>query len=388
MLKKIFLIIINLKCILQLKEINPIQIHFFDDFSVPLINLKINGIQIEAIIDNNLNFNYITTQNFDISDIRYYNNNDSIIIKDKAYLAYYFNGSLSIQFENIYLNINNFFSILINEKFITSSIMISDILQELKRELLIDRQLFYLDLNHKKCFFGQLSIDSKEYKQIHLSNFEHSISYSKDTKGIFKEKINKLYIEENCIDIKKNVSFKINEEFTYVPYFMMEEIIKDEKIKNLDCKLSFDNNFGYAIICNKDVINILPNLYFVFSNFTFKIPFSLLFEHYDSTSCISSIRNKIKIINNEEYKKEEYTEEWVIGYSIIKYFNYTLFDYDERSIKFYSDTLIGLEPYKNKKEISKNIFYLLSFILGISSIFLFIVRLKINIIPLEARIKN
>ena len=89
MLKKIFLIIINLKCILQLKEINPIQIQFFDDFSVPLINLKINGIQIEAIIDNNLNFNYITTQNFDISDIRYYNNNDSIIIKDKAYLAYY-----------------------------------------------------------------------------------------------------------------------------------------------------------------------------------------------------------------------------------------------------------------------------------------------------------
>ena len=176
MLKKIFLIIINLKCILQLKEINPIQIHFFDDFSVPLINLKINGIQIEAIIDNNLNFNYITTQNFDISDIRYYNNNDSIIIKDKAYLAYYFNGSLSIQFENIYLNINNFFSILINEKFITSSIMISDVLQELKRELLIDRQLFYLDLNHKKCFFGQLSRDSKEYKQIYLSKFYSSYS--------------------------------------------------------------------------------------------------------------------------------------------------------------------------------------------------------------------
>ena len=165
----------------------------------------------------------------------------------------------------------------------------------------------------------------------------------------------------------------------------MNEISENEKIKSLDCKLIVDDNGGNAILCNKKIINKLPNLHYVFTNFTFNIPFKLLFENYDSSYCISSIRSKKKIIGSKEFKEED-DDEWQIGYSIIKLFNYTLFNYDERTISFFSDSLIGLEPYKNKKEVSLSniIFYLLSFILGISSVFLFIIRLKITRIPLEA----
>lgn len=385
MLEIIIMFILKLKSILSLKEIKIVQIPFYDDYSVPLISIKINDAQIEATIDNNLIFNYITTLNCDISDIRYNSNKDIITIKDRNYSANYYNGNLSINFENNNYIINNFHAFVINEKSFPSSIMISTILKSLREELLIAKQLFYLDLVHKKCLFGELSENSKEYKQIYLNNFEKSISYSRDTKGIFKEKLNKFYVGENCIIIEKNVSFKINEEFTYIPEFKMNEISENEKIKSLGCKLIVDDNGGNAILCNKKIINNLPNLHYVFTNFTFNIHFKLLFENYDSSYCISSIRSKKKIINSNEFKEED-DEEWQIGYSIIKLFNYTLFNYDERTISFFSDSLIGLEPYKNKKELflSNIIFYLLSFILGISSIFLFIIRLKITRIPLEA----
>lgn len=80
---------------------------------------------------------------------------------------------------------------------------------------------------------------------------------------------------------------------------------------------------------------------------------------------------------------DEYEEEWVMGYSIIKLFNYTVFDYDERSISFYSDSLIRLRPPSDKKRLTKNILYLLNFVLGFSSLFLFFVRVKIGLIPLK-----
>ena len=381
MIEIIILTILKMKSFLSSNEVNLLYISFFDDYSIPLISVKIDDIQIETAIDNNLNFNYITTQNFDISDIKYNINKESITIKDINYSAYYYNGNLSINFENNPLNINNFCAFVINEKSFPSSIKISTILQGLRKELLIDKQLFYLDLNHKKCFFGELSQDSKEYKNIYLNKLKNSTSFSIDTKGIFKEKLNKLYIKDNPIDVRDNVSFKINEEFSYIPFSILGEILKNGNIKDSDCKLILNDNGENVIKCNKKAINNLPNLYFSFTNFTFKIPFKLLFMNCNSNYCLSSIRSKRKIVNNKENK-----DEWNFGYSIIRLFNYTLFDYDERSVTFFSDSIIVMdfEAYKKQFYLSNVIFYLLSFILGISSIFLFIIRLKITRIPLEA----
>ena len=123
----------------------------------------------------------------------------------------------------------------------------------------------------------------------------------------------------------------------------------------------------------------------MYNNYTFKIPFKLLFEDYNQNYSISLIRSSIKFQNSAEEVKEEdeYEEEWVMGYSIIKLFNYTVFDYDERSISFYSDSLISLRPPSDRKRLTKNILYLLNFVLGFSSLFLLFVRFKIGLIPLK-----
>ena len=63
----------------------------------------------------------------------------------------------------------------------------------------------------------------------------------------------------------------------------------------------------------------LPNIYFVFSNnYTFNIPSNLLFEDYDVDYKASIFRNKLKYENNGFDEDEEI----IIGYSLIKYFNY------------------------------------------------------------------
>ena len=386
------LIIENIKKIISLitNELKYITIPYNDDYSIPIIFTQINGIKIETVLDNNINFNYLTTKSFNLSDINFHYNTEKINIKGNTYDAYFYIGNISIyDNNNSVFELENFNSFVIDDKSIISSITIFFILQQLEEKLLIDNKQFLLDINHKKCIFGDITKDQEEYKQKPYFDFDlfaNSIFYSGDSKGVFKAQLKRLYIANNYISIEKNISFNINEKFTFIPYNIIKEITNDKKISNLDCQLFLlDSRGKYTIKCHKKEINKLPNLVFLFNNSTFNIPFSLLFEEYDSNYCISLIRNKIKLQNIEDEKKENEENEWEIGYSIIKNFNYTLFDYDRRAVIFYSDSLIGLNPPKNAKKLSKNIFYLLSIILGISSIFLLFIRIKINRIPLDAK---
>jgi len=385
MFKNILLFILFFKNILSLKtnELKYIKLLFNDDYFIPTINIYIKDIKIETILDNNLHFNYISTKNFNLRDIKIHYNSDTITIKNKIYKANFYIGDISINDEkNIFL-LNNFNAFIIDDRSILSSITISYILQALKEKSLINKKIFYLDINNKQCIFGELpQQDNEEYFKLN-----HSIFYSKDTKGIFKAKLNSLYIGNNYLTIGKNVSFNINEKNTFIPYMRMEEIIKDNQISNLDCKLILlEPNGKYGIKCHKNDINKLPNIFFVFKNYTFKIPFKLLFEVYDSNYFISLICNKIKMqnIENENIYEEKNEEEWIIGYSIIKLFNYAIFNYEERSLIFYSDNLITQGPPKIKNNYVIYIIYLFSFILGVSSIFLLFIRIRINSIPLES----
>ena len=134
-----------------------------------------------------------------------------------------------------------------------------------------------------------------------------------------------------------------------------------------------DQRGKYGIKCHKKVINELPELFFVFNNYTLNIPFKLLFEKYDSDYFISLIRNKIKIQNEENNNFGELE----IGYSIIQLFNYTEFDYKNRNIIFYSDRFIRLFPPKYNYNIIKNLLYLFSYLMLISIVFIIYIRIYI-----------
>ena len=377
-IKVIFLLIEN--------DLNVIKLSFTDNYSVPIINTQINDIKIETSLDNNLNFNYLSTKNFNLTDIDFHHNSDKIKIKNKKYDAYFYIGNISIYDENNYIKMNNFNSFIIDDKLLLSSITVYYLIQQFMEKSLISQKRFYLDIENRLCLFGELNVSSEEYKRkSYYDKFIHSVFYSNDTNGVFKRKLNSIFVNNNYIPVLKNISFKINEKYTFISYSILELMIQDEKISKLDCNLLFLEKEGTTIRCPKGNINKLPNLFFVYNNYTFKIPFKLLFEDYDQKYSISLIRSGIKIQDSAEEVKEDdsYEEEWVMGYSIIKLFNYTVFDYDERSIGFYSDSLISLRPPSDRKRLTKNILYLLNFVLGFSSIFLFFVRIKIDLIPIK-----
>ena len=164
-----------------------VKLVFTDKFSVPKINAKFNDIDIDVILDNNLNFNYLTTQSFSLADINYQYNSDIINLKEKIYDAYYFIGDISIYDEKNYFRLNNFNCFIIDDIFITSSITVSYMLKQFKEKSIIDKKLFHLDINNKKCLFGELPSNSEEYKRkSYFDKFTHSIFYSKKTKGIYR----------------------------------------------------------------------------------------------------------------------------------------------------------------------------------------------------------
>ena len=376
-IKVIFLLIEN--------DLNFIKLSFTDNYSVPIINTQINDKIIETSLDNNLNFNYLSTKNFNLTDINFHHNSDKINIKNKKYDAYFYIGNISIYDENNYIQMNNFNSFIIDDKLLLSSITVYYLIQQFMAKSLISQKRFYLDIENKLCIFGELNVNSEENKRkSYYDKFIHPVFYSNNTNGVFKGKLNSIFVNNNYIPVLKNISFKINEKYTFISYSTLELMIQDEKISKYDCSLLFLEKEGTTIRCPKENINKLPNLFFVYNNYTFKIPFKLLFEDYDQKYSISLIRSSIKFQNSaEEAKEDAYEEEWVMGYSIIKFFNYTVFDYDERSIGFYSDSLIRLHPPSDRKRLTKNILFLLNFVLGFSSLFLFFVRVKIKLIPLK-----
>ena len=386
----ILLIFLEIEITLSIETNNAkyLKIPFSDEYSIPTIYTYYKDYKIETILDNNLNFNYFSTKNFDLKDLNYQINADKIIINNTEYNAYYYLGAISIYNENDYIKLTNVNSFVIDDKSMLSSIMISYLLNQLKQKGYIEKQIFYLDINHKQCFFGELPKNSEEYKKIFNDNFTHSNSYSIDTKGIFKDKLYNFYIDNDLFSVDKNISYNINEKYSYIPYSLMTKIIKDKEIQNLDCEIFLiDPRGSHAIKCHKIHLNQLPLFFFVFDNYTISIPSRLLFEEYDERYYVSTIRTKMNIqylSDKGENKEENNEDEWIFGYSFLKYFNYTIFNYDERCINFYSDSFIRMYPPKINRKLYKNIFYVLNFILGLSSILLFLIRVQIRKIPLEA----
>ena len=51
-----------------------IKISYSQDFLIPTIDMKIKNKNLPVILDNNLNFNYITTKSFNLADINVHYN--------------------------------------------------------------------------------------------------------------------------------------------------------------------------------------------------------------------------------------------------------------------------------------------------------------------------
>ena len=90
-----------------------------------------------------------------------------------------------------------------------------------------------------------------------------------------------------------------------------------------------------VIICQNSIkyskkFNLTLN--FMLGEIEIKYPISLLFD--------VSMRSVIKTIPDKGLKKFDI----VLGFDFMRQFNYTIFDYDNNQIGFYSDTIVIVSP--------------------------------------------
>ena len=367
------------------KENKSIKISYSGNYLIPTVNIKIEGKNIEAILDNNLHYNYISTQNLDLTNINFHYNNDKININDKTYDAFFYIGDLSIYDEKNYFHLENFNSFVIDDKSIFSTITVSFLLEQLKEQSFINKKNFYIDINNKIFYFGEIPLDSEEYKNLnHNEKYIGSTFYSNNTKGVFKQELNKIFIGNFFIVKNISVSFYINEYYTTMPYTLLNDIAKNKIISKFDCNLFLVDQRGiYSIKCHKKYIEQLPNIYFVFkNNYTFNIPLKLLFENYDENYQISTFRTKLKYNNLNKENKEE-NDEIIIGYSIIKYFNYSIFSYEDRYAQFYSDLFINAHPPIFLNKLIDILLYLLIILFCFAIPFQIYIKYKMKYIKFE-----
>ena len=367
------------------KENKSIKISYSGNYLIPTVNIKIEGKNIEAILDNNLHYNYISTKNLDLTNINFHFNNDKININDKNYDAFFYIGDLSIYDEKNYFHLENFNSFVIDDKSIFSTITVSFLLEQLKEQSFINKKNFYIDINNKIFYFGEIPLDSEEYKNLnHNEKYIGSTFYSNNTKGVFKQELNKIFIGNFFIVKNISVSFYINEYYITMPYTLLNDIAKNKIISQFDCNLFLVDQRGiYSIKCHKKYIEQLPNIYFVFkNNYTFNIPLKLLFENYDENYQISTFRTKLKYNNLNKENKEE-NDEIIIGYSIIKYFNYSIFSYEIRYAQFYSDLFINAHPPIFLNKLIDILLYLLIILFFLAIPFQIYIKYKMKYIKFE-----
>ena len=368
----IILLIHDLSLILSISsnENKFLKISYSGDNLIPTISVKIKDKKIDSILDNNLHFNYISTKNLNLADINFHFNNDKII---------------SLYDEKNYIHLENFNSFVIDDKNIFSAITVSYLLEQLKEESFINKKIFYLDINNKNCFFGEIPLNSREYSKLnYYDKFKYATFFSNNTKGVFKQEMNELLIDDYSLIKNKLISFCINEYYSTISYTLLNDILKNKIMTKLDCSLTLVDKRGiYGMKCNKNNMEYLPNIYIVFkNNYTFIFPLKLLFDDFDDSYKIFIFRTKLKYNDlNEDDKEEE--EEIIIGYSIMKYFNFSIFSYEERYVTFFSELFINEHPPIFLNKIINPLLYFLMFLLFISLPFLIYTKFKMKYLKCE-----
>ena len=94
-----------------------------------------------------------------------------------------------------------------------------------------------------------------------------------------------------------------------------------------------ENENTLQFICDNEILDVLPNLYFNFNGVRFDIPLDVLFDEGLGTLTFH-------IVYDERITKDDNT--WIFGnYFLYQYATY--FDYDDQSISFFSNTNIIID---------------------------------------------
>lgn len=114
--------------------------------------------------------------------------------------------------------------------------------------------------------------------------------------------------------------------------FMKNEVFK-EHLKSNDCDLLINEYWNNRIECKKELINTFGNIELIFGNLVIAIPISKLFKDLNTFSI------SLFYFKDTPSFKINTDKTIIIGFAFLHMFNYSVFDYEEKKIGFYSDII-------------------------------------------------
>ena len=162
--------------------------------------------------------------------------------------------------------------------------------------------------------------------------------------------IRRITIGNNTIELNLNAVFDTSLEHIFESRkfftFITREVLKKEVDSN-HCVISENYDFKDILYCEREMINKLgKEISFEFNDTIISLPVIELFSNESNTYSSK--------FTYDFYQSAD--TRFVFGFDFIKKFNYTVFDYEDKSISFYSNT-IQLHSIANNQSITK--FYLI-----------------------------
>ena len=151
-----------------------------------------------------------------------------------------------------------------------------------------------------------------------------------DNKGTWNCELNKVMVDnrEYYFDnsTKPNTFFQTSDPIIYVPDSFIEFILDTvERRHKGDCFSYTSPRNEKRVRCLNDIIDNLPNYTFVFGSYSFFLPMRFFFEPgYETSDSV--------LISDPS------SSNWIFGNHFLSKFT-TVFDYDNKTISFYSDKL-------------------------------------------------
>lgn len=201
----------------------------------------------------------------------------------------------------------------------------------------------YLQNKIKKPSFGVGMYDYRvEQGLVYFGGMENKESIDKkyhgkcavnDTYSTWSCDLHKIRINDKEYNVTNSYmyfQYKIN--YIYVPYSFISFLKNNLVDKYKDDCFEYEVGESIKIRCNDEIFDVLPNIEFYIGNTVFSIPLNKLFFEGNGDLDMEIAYNK---------KVEEKTENantWIFGSYFLRKFS-VYFDYDDKSISFYSDNI-------------------------------------------------
>lgn len=242
----------------------------------------------------------------------------------------------------------------------------------------------YLQGKIKKPSFGVGMFDYRvEQGLVYFGGMDNKESIDKKYHG--KCKVNDTYSTWSCdlhkIKIKDKeynatnsymyFQYKVN--YIYVPYsfisFLRENVVN--KYKD-DC-FEYDVAEYTKIRCSDDIFDVLPNIELYIGNTVFSIPLNKLFFEGNGDLDMEIAYNK------KVAEKTGNDNTWIFGSYFLKKFS-VYFDYDDKSISFYSDNIeiINQDVFESFHYMKKTLICFIILICFSWSLLIFFIHKKDN----------